>query len=94
MVKGKELDHEVSMVVHRMPRAGNSYGEIGELFGKARTWVEFVLYEYCSVDGGPLNKQKRGSRRQTTILNDCQILATVKLVHNAYAKRRSRAAGL
>ena len=51
MARGKQLDPEVAKAVHRMSRAGKSHREIGELFGRARSWAGYVLSKYCSVNG-------------------------------------------
>ena len=46
MVTGKQVDPEVAKAVHRMSREGKTHPEIGEIFGRVRSWAGHVLSKY------------------------------------------------
>ena len=49
-----------------------------------------MLLRYCSWDGSPIDKQKRGRKRISTVLEDCQLLAAAKLNRTEPLKNLAR----
>ena len=78
MVRGQQVDPEIAKAAHPLRGLGKTHREIRETFGLSQEGIRYLLHRYCSFDGLPVDKRKRGPKRKTTILEDCQLFALAK----------------